>query len=54
MRINVKHANNGASSLFISRAYIDDAGVYQVTAVNDHGISVYQAEVTVDRKYSFF
>ena len=48
-RINVKHANNGASSLFISRTFIDDAGIYQVTATNDYGISVYQAEVTVDR-----
>ena len=32
---------------------MDDAGVYQVTAANEHGISVYQAEVTVDRKNIF-
>ena len=50
-RVNISHANNGVSQLFISRALIDDAGIYQVTASNEHGIAVYHSEINVERKF---
>jgi hypothetical protein len=50
-RINIKYSANGASSLYISRTIPDDGGVYQITAINDHGISVYHSEIEIERKY---
>ena len=52
-RISISHSSNGASSLYIARAFTDDAGVYQVTATNDYGISVYHADIYVKRKPIF-
>ena len=48
-RVNIMHSNNGASTLYISRALIDDAGVYQVTASNDYGMAVYHGEIEISR-----
>lgn len=49
-RINISHLPNGVSSLYISRALLEDAGVYQVIASNANGLSVYYAEIHVERK----
>jgi hypothetical protein len=56
MRINITHANNGASTFYISHASADDSGIYQVTASNDFGIAVYHTEIEVEREcfVSFF
>jgi hypothetical protein len=48
-RVNISHSPNGASTLYISRALLDDAGIYQVVASNVHGVSVYYAEIYVER-----
>ena len=47
-RVNIMFSSNGASSLYIARALLSDAGLYQVTASNEHGITVYHADVEVD------
>lgn len=52
-RVNITHGHNGASQLFIARALMDDAGIYQVTASNDHGISVYNGEINVEPSEDF-
>ena len=49
-RVNITYSANGVSTLYISRAMLDDAGVYQVIASNKHGLSVYYAEISVERK----
>ncbi len=53
LRVNISYSPNGASSLFIASALIDDAGVYQITAINDHGISVYHAEIDIERRFNY-
>lgn len=53
-RVNITYSPNGVSTLYISRALLDDAGLYQVIAQNKHGISVYYAEMHVERKISIF
>ncbi len=53
-RVNIIYSENGGSSLYISNALIDDSGIYQITAVNDHGISVYHAEVEIERNIILF
>lgn len=52
-RVVITHSNNGASQLFISRTLVDDAGIYQVTASNDHGIAVYHSQVSVKPSEDF-
>jgi len=52
-RVQITHGHNGASQLFISRALMDDAGVYQVSASNDHGIAVYNSEINVEASEDF-
>ena len=52
-RVVITHANNGVSQLFVSRTLVDDAGIYQVTASNDHGIAVYHSEVNVKPSEDF-
>ena len=48
-RVSITHSSsNGASTLYISRALLDDAGIYQVIASNIHGVSVYYAEIAVE------
>ncbi len=50
-RVNITYSPNGASTLYISRAILDDAGIYQVVASNVHGVSVYYAEINVERNF---
>ncbi len=52
-RVNITNGHNGASQLFISRALMDDAGVYQVTASNEHGLAVYNGEINVEASEDF-
>lgn len=52
-RVNIMQSNNGANQVYISRALMDDAGVYQVTASNAHGIAVYHSEVVIERTIIF-
>lgn len=49
-RVSINYSPNGASSLYLERAYLDDAGSYQVTATNEHGTSLYIADIEVERK----
>lgn len=51
--MSINYSPNGASSLYLERAYPDDAGSYQVTATNDYGTSVYIADIEVDRKFIY-
>ncbi len=53
-RVNINHLPNGVSNLYINRSYLYDAGVYQVTASNEHGISVYFADVEVEALDEYF
>jgi hypothetical protein len=48
-RVNINYSSNGASFLYIAKSLLDDAGIYQITAINDHGISVYHAEIQIER-----
>ncbi len=47
-RVNLMNSSNGASSLYITRALLNDAGVYQVSASNEHGITIYNADVDIE------
>jgi hypothetical protein len=47
-RVNLVNSSNGASSLYIARALLNDSGVYQVSASNDHGVTIYNAEVDIE------
>ncbi|RNA17973.1 muscle M-line assembly unc-89-like, partial [Brachionus plicatilis] len=47
-RTNITYCDNGVSSLTIPHVLLDDAGSYQVSASNQHGISVYLAEIEVE------
>ena len=49
-RLNIVVSPSGASSLYIAHTQLYDAGVYQVTASNPHGISVFHAEIEIERK----
>ncbi len=49
-RVNITYSSNGVSSLYISNALLDDGGVYEIVASNVHGVSVYYAEIYVERK----
>lgn len=49
-RVCINYLPNGASSLYVESAYPDDAGSYQVTATNEHGIAVYIADIEIEGK----
>jgi hypothetical protein len=53
-RVSITHSANGASSLYIARAIYEDAGVYQITASNEHGIAVYSAEVDIEVPIEYY
>lgn len=52
-RVSINYSPSGASSLYIERAYLDDAGSYQISATNEHGTSVYIADIEVERTLDF-
>ncbi|CAF0740265.1 unnamed protein product [Brachionus calyciflorus] len=52
-RVKITNSPNGVSSLLISRALLDDAGSYQVSASNQHGISVYLADIEIEPSSDF-
>ena len=50
-RIKISKLPNGVSSLFINNAMLDDEGAYQIIANNEHGVSVYHANIIVEGTY---